>query len=125
MNEIPIEQIYNDIVKCSEMTNLIRPGDNSFIMLIPIVLDLKSLPNEPLLSYEIEFVGIHQPINEMRATYIEVEDENYTKYHKTNIIYKFLNIIDQKSIIYTNIYGVLEPLIKVIKRDQKLTELGL
>jgi hypothetical protein len=81
---------------------------------------LKSLPDEPLLSYEIEFIR-----DEMRATYIEVEDENYTKYHKTNIIYKFLNIIDHKSIIYTNIYGILEPLLKVIKRDQKLTELGI
>lgn len=115
MKEIEIEQIYNDIVKCADMCNLIRPIDNSFIILIPIVTGF----NTPHY-YEIKFIK-----NELIATGVEMYDENHISYKKTSFLYRFTKKIQDSSIIYINIYHILEPIIKLIKREEKLKELGV
>ena len=109
---IPIRQIYNDALKCSKISNdiIITPNKIQFVITqwIGFYYDVG--------GYEV----IITP-NEINTRYIEPNDDN--TYHRTKLIYNFIEVLDHNSLTYKNIYEKLKPLLKTIKRDEKLNDL--
>ena len=116
MKKIEIKDVYNDVIKCSEVSDIIEVNSNSIIFKIPIVLDQNPLKD----IYEVEIFNNKE---EMIVTTIEVDENNkkIINYHKPEIIYRFIKTIKDNSIIYINIYFLLKSML----RQEKLRQLGI
>lgn len=102
---IPIQKIYNDTLKCSEISNDIIISNNE----AKFIIKIGNTPN----TYEL--IIKH---NEITTTYLEINDDN--TYHRTKLIHKFKDVIDENW--EKDIYEKLNPLI-VIRRDNKLKDI--
>jgi hypothetical protein len=108
---IPIQKIYNDTLKCSEISNDIIISNNEIQFIITPWLGLfKEDGYEVIITH-----------NQITTTYIELNDDN--TYHRTKLIYKFSEVIDHNSQMYKNIYEKLNPILIVIRRDNKLKDI--
>lgn len=120
MKYIEIKDVYNDVIKCSEMSDMIRFNDNSVVIIIPMALNQIPLNH----FYEVEISNNREQI---LATIIDVDknDKKVINYQKTNMSYSFIKSIKENSVIYINTYDILKPMLKIINRQEKLKELGI
>ena len=111
---IPIQKIYNDTLKCSEISNDIIISNNEIQFIITPWLGLFKEDGYEVWNYQIT-------PNQITTTCIELNDDK--TYHRTKLIYKFPEVIDHNSLMYKNIYEKLNPILIVIRRDNKLHKL--